>query len=253
MVRITLLFAAGLLVVAAGCKKNDDPAPAPTPPAPPAQGVVDIDGNYYDTLTIGGNTWFTQNLRVRRFRNGDSIPYATTNAEWAQTPADAQCCAYENEPAFAATHGLLYSLPAMQDPRGACPEGWHPATDADWKQLEGHLGMPTSQLDSLTTPGPYGAWRGTIENVGGRLKSTGTWAAPNTGANNSSGFNALPSGRRNYQGHFSGLGEVASFWANQPAAWCRMLTHQEQGVFRFHNGMGSDQPGYGHSCRCVKD
>ena len=190
---------------------------------------------------------------MRRFRNGDSISYVTDNNAWYTNNSTAQCCAYQNDQAYVPAHGLLYSVAVLQDPRGACPAGWHPATDEDWKQLETHLGVAASELDSLTMPGPFGAWRGGNENVGGQLKALITWDGPNTGANNSSGFNAFASGERTYLGNFIGMGEVASFWAAYPAQWLRKLSYLEHGSFRYHNGMGSDQSGYGHSCRCVKD
>lgn len=243
------LIAVALLATA--CKKDGpDPTPSPTPTP---SGVADIDGNHYDTLTIGDHTWFTENLRVRRFRNGDSIPYVTDNAAWDANHPGPECCAYQNDAALVPVHGLLYALSVLQDARGVCPEGWHPSTDADWKDLEAHLGMPASQLDSVTTPGPYGAWRGGAQNVGGKLKAGTSWDGPNVGADNSSGFTALASGQRNNFGLFSGMGEVAAFWSITPGGWVRMLSYQEPGVFRFNHDMGSDQPGYGHSCRCVKD
>lgn len=240
-----------LLSMATACTK-DTPDPAPSPTSTPT-GVADIDGNYYDTLTIGGRTWFTENLRVRRFKNGDSIPYITDNNTWDANHPAPQCCAYQNDPALVPTHGLLYAVSVLQDARGVCPDGWHPSTDDDWKNLETYLGMPQGQLDSVTTPGPLGAWRGVAQNVGGKLKATTSWDGPNLGADNSSGFTALASGQRNNFGLFSGMGEVAAFWSITPGGWVRMLSYQNAGVLRYNHDMGSDQPGYGHSCRCVKD
>ncbi|MBK7083142.1 MAG: fibrobacter succinogenes major paralogous domain-containing protein [Flavobacteriales bacterium] len=242
-----------LVALLASCKKDEDtPDPAPTT-TPTPQCVADIDGNRYDTLSIGGLTWFTENLRVRRFKNGDSIPYVSGNAQWLAEHDLALCSAYQNDEALVPLHGLLYTVAVVQDPRGVCPEGWHPSTDDDWKQLESHLGMPASELDSVTLPGPYGAWRGGTANVGGKLKSTTTWDGPNTGADNSSGFNGLSSGEREFQGIFANMGEGATFWSAYPAQWMRGLSHQQSGILRYHHGMGSDQPGWGHSCRCVKD
>ena len=35
-----------------------------------SQTVTDIDGNYYDTVHIGNQIWFKQNLKTTRYRNG---------------------------------------------------------------------------------------------------------------------------------------------------------------------------------------
>jgi len=56
------------------------------------------------------------------------------------------------------------------------------------------LGMTIIQASSVND------WRG--NNEGGKLKSTGVWNSPNTGAKNESGFTALPGGLRNDNGIF---------------------------------------------------
>ncbi|MEI8202317.1 MAG: LamG-like jellyroll fold domain-containing protein [Bacteroidota bacterium] len=45
--------------------------------------VHDVDGNGYDTVTIGTQTWLKQNLNVTHYRNGDAIPNVTDNYTWA--------------------------------------------------------------------------------------------------------------------------------------------------------------------------
>jgi uncharacterized protein (TIGR02145 family) len=51
------------------------------------------------------------------------------------------------------------------------------------------------------------------------MKSTILWSSPNTGATNSSGFNALPAGYRlDESGSFLALGEYACFWRFTPDA-----------------------------------
>lgn len=243
-----------IVVLSVACKKDEDePVPQPTPV--PQQGLVDIEGNPYDTVVIGGRTWMAENLRVRKYRNGDSIPYMPAAADWSLPGSNAYCM-FGNSIDSPAEHGLLYGYGAVNDPRGICPQGWHVPTDAEWAQLELALGMPISQLDSLS-PGGYGAERGTAQNVGGQLKAFATWNAPNAGATNSIGFSAKASGQRTMPGSgYLGLGTVAAFWTSTPAVfegWVRQLSHDGTGVLRYHHDIGSDQPGYGHSCRCIRD
>jgi uncharacterized protein (TIGR02145 family) len=108
------------------------------------------------------------------------------------------------------------------------------ATDAEWTQLTDYLGG---------------------ENVaGGKMKEAGLshWKSPNTGANNSSGFTALPGGDRGYDGSFYGLASYAGFWSSSQSgatyAWGRGLGYNGESVGRYY---GNES--YGFSCRCLQD
>ena len=248
--RLSLLL---LLVAFAACKKEDAPDPDPAP-TPPAQGVADIDGNYYDTLTIGGLTWFTGNLRTTRFRNGDTIPFDTSNAFWGTT--DPLCTVLDNDPANKAVYGLLYNWRAVEDTRGLCPDGWHASTDDDWKHLEAYLGMDSAEVhaNSASYGGNPGAGpRGTAANVAGQLKSPAHWPVIDPAATNSSGMTVLPArARQAQQGGFL-AGDNAFFWTSGSGGWYRQLMAGSTGVIRRSPGQSSDTPGAGYSCRCVKD
>lgn len=76
-----------------------------------------------------------------------------------------------------AVYGRLYNWHAVTDP-DFCPDGCHVPTLAEWQTLSDYLGGNAVS--------------------GGHLKETGTthWYAPNTGADNSSGFTGLGSGNR---------------------------------------------------------
>ena len=135
------------------------------------------------------------------------------------------------------------------DNRGIAPEGWHVPTDEEWKELEMYLGMSPSDADETE-------WRGTDE--GGKLKEAGLthWKSPNTGANNQSGFTALPGGGRAgyepYEGNYYYLGELASIWSSSEAsnllAWFRDISYQKANIKRSNISKRN-----GFSIRCVKD
>mgnify|MGYP003460707661 FL=1 len=254
MIRFAPYLAVALLLITS-CKKDKEEEPQPQPTPTPQLGLVDVEGNAYDTVVIGGQTWMAENLRVRKYRNGDSIPYMPEATDWSLPGSNAYCL-YGNALPTIIEHGFLYGYGAVNGARGICPQGWHVPTDTEWAQLELYLGMPISQLDSLA-PGGYGAVRGSSQNVGGKLKDFATWADPNAGVTNSSGFSALASGQRAMPGSsYAGMGSIATFWTSTPAVfegWIRQLRNDNTGVLRYHHDMGSDQPGYGHSCRCVKD
>ncbi|UCE19682.1 MAG: hypothetical protein JSV84_04880 [Gemmatimonadota bacterium] len=207
--------------------------------------VTDIDGNVYQTVTIGTQVWMAENLKVTRFRNGATIPIITDSTDWSNLSTGAYCN-YENNSNNATTYGRLYNWYAVNDSGNIAPGGWHVPSDDEWKQLEMYLGMSQEEADAA-------GLRGTDE--GGKLKETGTahWEDPNTGATNESGFSALPGGSRHWDGKFAVMGSFAAFWcstdSNSYQGWSRSLGYFNSMVFRG----GSSDKRTGLSVRCVKD
>ena len=58
--------------------------------------IVDIDGNRYNTVTIGTQKWLVQNLKVTKYRDGTVIPEVTNNTTWEGLTTGA-LCAYNND------------------------------------------------------------------------------------------------------------------------------------------------------------
>jgi uncharacterized protein (TIGR02145 family) len=195
--------------------------------------VTDIDGNVYQTVTIGTQVWMKENLKVTHYRNGDEIPNVTVNAAWAALTTGAYC-EYNNDVNNVATYGRLYNWYAAADSRNIAPTGWHVPTDAEWQTLVDYLGF------------------GTI--AGGKMKEAGTthWTIPNTGATNESGFTALPGGYRISNGTYGSMSTNTAYWSstesNSLFAWYRRLDYSNTGIYRYDNNKV-----YGFSVRCVKD
>jgi len=90
--------------------------------------------------------------------------------------------------------------------------------------------------------------------VGGMLKETDTthWAAPNTGATNSSDFKALPAGCRFGDGKFIHLGTNGYFWSSTEGkngqAYYQILLYNKEGIIRSLNSRA-----LGFSVVCVRD
>jgi uncharacterized protein (TIGR02145 family) len=198
-------------------------------------------GNVVAVLSFGGNTvpvvigtqtWMSKNLNVDRFRNGDLIRHAASASEWKDAGESGQAawCYYDNKPENGDDYGKLYNWYAVNDSRGLCPTGWHVPSDEEWTTLENDLGS----------------------SAGGKLKSTAGWRSPNAGATNSSGFNALPGGYRNYDGGFASVGFSGIWWSSSEAgsgnAWCRNLNCSYANVVRFNFGRRN-----GFSVRCARD
>ncbi len=199
--------------------------------------VTDVDGNKYSLIKIGCQCWMKENLKTLHFANGDIIPYASGS------PPTGPVLVYGNDWSNKDTYGLLYSGHAARDSRGICPLGWVVADDSMWSILTSELGDPTL--------------------VGGYLKSTSSlWNTPNVGADNSSGFSALPGGCRGNCGGGPGpapwggkLGEKAAFWTSSTVP-VGSGTQQQYRTLDYLNsivGQSHQDPLDNMSVRCVSD
>lgn len=203
--------------------------------------VTDIDGNVYKIVKIGSQWWMAENLKVTRYRNGESIPNITDNGEWSNLSTGAYC-AYNNDNSNIEKYGLLYNWYAVVDSSNIAPEGWHVPTDADWKELEMYLGMSQSETDAIQ-------WRGSDE--GSKLKAKSGWYSSGNGTNES-GFTALPGGYRDSNGAFSSIVQYGYWWSSTgytaTYAWSRRLYCYNSAI-----GRGTIYKRSGLSVRLVRD
>lgn len=195
--------------------------------------VTDIEGNVYPTVQIGTQIWMAANLRTTKFNDGTAIPNATSDMVWSNYTTGAYCW-YNNDINNKTTYGALYNWFAVTDSRRLAPAGWHIPSDAEWATLIVYLGG-----DAV---------------AGGKMKETGTthWNSPNTGADNSSGFTAVPGGGRNMGGSFAFQGQSAFWWSSTSkddyGAWTRYIENNYAKIYHY-----SDFQSSGFSVRCVKD
>ena len=138
---------------------------------------------------------------------------------------------YKNEESNISIYGYLYD---WETAKIVCPEGWHLPSDAEWVELRKNIG------DKYI--------------AGGKLKSTSNlWKSPNKGANNSSGFNALPAGSYNNDyGGFCFLGNITNFWTTSA------FEGENAGIFILDFDRESfeeniDLRSCMNSVRCIKD
>lgn len=207
-----------LMTILYSCEKNTDHSGLP----------VDGDGNEYDTIVIGTQTWLKENLKTTTYRFGNPVRLITDNTEWISWQQGAYCW-YDNDPKYKDIYGALYNWHAAKS-QALCPDGWHVPTIEDWTVLINSLG------------GEYVA--------GGKLKEAGFvhWAKPNASATNESGFTGLPGGYRYFfDGTFDRLGEIGEFAVSDtPYKMC----------LQYSNGIGGMVTWYkqaGLSVRCLKD
>lgn len=207
--------------------------------------VTDIQGSSYHLVKIGNQIWTASSLRTTMYPDHTLIPHIEDAAEWANlgdNNTDKAYCYYENDVTLdyallytwaAATNGVNYTTIPVQ---GICPTGWHLPNDDEWNELAEFLGGENT--------------------AGGSMKEAGIdhWISPNEGATNSSGFNALPGGSRDFNadGMYENGGNQGSFWSStqndEDEAWYRNLNNEGTDVKRWNFFKSS-----GFSVRCIKN
>ncbi len=213
------------------------------------------DGNQYKTVTIGLQVWMAENLAYLPWVSADStsatLKHYYVYGYYGTDVAEAKRYEYEYfhpDGHFPIktyeTYGVLYNWPAAMNGaasseanpsgvQGACPEGWHLPSDAEWTILTDYLGG---------------------EEVGGKMKEAGIthWRDPNTGADNSSGFTALPGGYRGNDGGFNDIGRNGTWWSSTQYrtdyARPRGLNYS-----RTYVDWSDNSKEHGFSVRCLRD
>ena len=217
--------------------------------------VTDIDGNTYGYITYGTQVWTVDNAAMETYRDGTPIPQVTDNTEWESLTTGAWAY-YDND----STKGKLYNWYAVMgihdtDPdtpnKEFAPEGWHVSSDAEWTTLEEYLIANGYNYDGTNTGNKIAK---SMASNTGWVSSTEPGAPGNDQSlNNSSGFNAVPEGNRNYDGQFGDEGIFAVFWSSTESsadnAWSRDLDHNTSYLGRYSN----DDNRFGFSVRFVRD
>ena len=214
----------------------------------------------YQTVQIGDQCWFAENLRSTHYANGDMIQTNLSDSAWGSYPAVGRTTIYgygedclDNSVDIDAcdtvqsllSYARLYNWYAVSDARNVCPSGWHVPSDDEWMELEVALGMGTEEAASIS-------WRGTDQ--GDQLKTTSGWYFNSFWDGNgtdSSGFSALPGGLRYSHGAYATGGASGYLWSvtgSFQMAWYRRLSDTKSTVFR-----NNTNPFNGFSVRCLKD
>lgn len=233
-----LLIIGFVLILFNGCKKDELSG---------SSTVKDIDGNVYNTVTIGSQVWMVENLKTTKYRNGDPIPNIAGGDEWSNVKTGAQCN-YNNDATIGNKFGKLYNWYAVNDSRNLAPTGWHIPSEDDWEILDNYvaanLGTSGALIKALASKTDW---------------SDASMLGDDLSKNNTSGFTAMPGGyRSSYHGGFSWIGDYGAWWSSKEclypklSAWSRSMGDNDTG---WSNEMFVDPypMNYGLSVRCVKD
>jgi uncharacterized protein (TIGR02145 family) len=215
------VFLVIMVVLIVGCSKDSAEAP-PTN----ISTITDIEGNVYNVVVIGNQTWMKSNLNVSKYQDGTTIPEEKNPVKWAALTTGAWCY-YDNNPENGKLYGKLYNWYAVNDKRGLAPTGTSIPTDAEWTTLTNFIGS----------------------EAGEKMKHVDWSSDPKVA--NSSGFTALPGGICISNGGFYFIGEYGYWWsatsADAATAWNRSLGYNSSIACRSY-----DDKNYGLAVRCIK-
>ena len=203
---------------------------------------LNYQGYDYETVLIGEQCWFAENLRAKSYQNGDDMLLDLSQTDWQTTNEGAtssygllfedggycdnqstvtdMCDPETTESVF----GLLYNGHAIQDDRLLCPSGWVVPTNEQFLGLIQEAGGIASGAPALCS-------------------ETG-W---NPGANgtDATGFKALPGGYHTFNGDYNYGGRYAYFWTIDGPFWTI-----KDGV-TFSSAVNSANNGF--SVRCIQE
>lgn len=218
--------------------------------------TVSYNGHTYQTVGIGTQCWFKENLRTTKFKNGELITFIS--GTWPSLSNivvgvnDTLHGPYQGDSFLSDAYGYLYSGYAALDPRGLCPNGWRTPTRSEWLELVSSVYPDTAlKLNSCyMVNSPLGGACSTDIHP--------RWNTSSYYSNNSFNFSALPGGYANggNPSNFSGLGTQSHFWTITPYSSDRIYyvyLHStnstgfmgESNMYDFRNG--------GRYIRCIKE
>lgn len=169
----------------------------PFPACPGTPTVTDVEGFEYQTIQIGNQCWMKENLRTKKYADGEELKYIESGT------VNDNMYAYPNRvEANVSTYGLLYnwqaairdtSLATSANPsnvQGICPNGWHLPSAYEFLELCNYI----ADLECYSC--------GNSNTYIGKALAGGNWPEssrncaignPETG-NNLTGFSVMPAG-----------------------------------------------------------
>lgn len=213
-----------------------------------------FNGVNYSIAGFGGECWFLDNLKTTFYADGTQIQTANTKDLWVSA-ANNQLAVVDTRvnhddltPNEKSTYGHMYNWYAQNDDRNICPNGWHPATDRDWRALETSIGIEADVVNRSITSRGENTYAGAILR-GGAIE-----------------FNAYPGGIRTQDGNLRGVGLQSWVWSSSPwntirgqykdNAYHRSIGQAgiSDGISRYSHSFGTaGSKGHGMSVRCVKN
>lgn len=252
MKRILLFgaFIALTVLVLNACKHR----PTESPAVIVKDAVTDVDGNTYDAVVIGEQTWMASNLKTTHYADGTEIPLGNIDSS-----SDSLPYRYlpDNSVGYSELMGQLYNWSAVmhgqghssENPsgvQGVCPDGWHVPSNSEWNAM----------IVAVKADDDFIEYSGSVAKALAAAygwDSSRVYLSPGREMeiNDATGFHALPSGNFIF-GSFNDLGQYGYYWTTSRSG--------EYFAVGRSIGFNTKEPTvndcslfYGLSVRCVKD
>jgi uncharacterized protein (TIGR02145 family) len=211
---------------------------------------VSYAGKNYNTVQIGNQCWFKENLDVGTMLNSPATMPANNGLieKWCNGASglghavSGDCSIYGG--LYAWDEAMGYST--NSGAQGICPTGWHIPANDEWTTLE----RAVCTSGTCKTDFPYG--NAVLINLGTDEGSKLSTFTNNGNGTNSSGFSALFPGYRHYNGLFYWRSVGTDFWTssqdNSTTAFSHGLYYQKSTINRV-----ADSKNIGYSVRCLKN
>lgn len=203
------------------------------------------DSQEYSTILFGSQCWMAKNINYNDGCSSNSL-VGNSDTRW--------CGCYSNNTSNCTTYGRLYQWSAAMagsntaGAQGICPSGWHVPTSAEF----------TTLFNTINSDINYKC-DGTSFKIGKAIAASSGWATNtnvcavgnNQQTNNSTGFNALPTGYLTELFSFYGMSYNAIFWSSSFAsskASTQNLSYDNAGFYSF-----TYSPFYAFPVRCLKN
>ncbi len=227
--------------------------------------VLDIEGNEYETVEIGNQCWFAENLKTTKYRNGEPILEAAnhTHADDSWYTREPVYTWYnywdfrDKEKEYVEKYGYLYNWYVVNkrntegdEDYSLCPEGWKVPSHEEWTELERFICEDMGNPD-CEQYFPYDekeeGYQGKDEGVALKSKE----AAEENSSADKYGFSAIFGGIRYPNGAFHSRLEIHTGWwsstGDEGYAWVRTLHATDSRIGRYFNDKGHAYP-----VRCLK-
>ena len=208
--------------------------------------TVTYDSYTYNTVQIGLQCWFAENLRY--------LPSVTGPEAGSQTEPYYYVYGYDGTSVSDAkstsnyqTYGVLYNWEAAMT---SCPVGWALPSDSECTELTHYLIANGYNYDGTTEE----------NKIAKSLAAKTNWhitpypgaIGNNLSANNSTGFSALPGGYRYENGSFVNIGSAGGWWSSTQYSitevWSRSL-----GYNIYNKRRDKVNKEIARSARCIKE
>ncbi len=187
--------------------------------------TVVYSGKTYNTVLIGTQCWFKENLDV-------GVMILESIHQTNNSTVEKYC--YDDNITNCTTYGGLYQWDELMQysttagAQGLCPTDWHIPTYGEFQMLQSSVGSDANALKAIGQGADEGA---------------GT---------NTSGFSALLAGGRDSYGGFGSLGQYVRFWTSTEfdlSLTYHLNLDSESNISNYNEG----NKGCGYSVRCLKD